>query len=285
MNKNRSPLFITAGILVALGAILSYISGYYVDWLWFKSVDFTSVWSKVLTTKLELFALVGIVTSFVISLNIYLAFKRRPLYVPTSIEVSGLERLRAQIEPIRRWVFIAVVVALTYFAGTSGMVFWREWLLFKNSTNFGVKDPQFGLDISFFAFKLPMFQAIIGWGISTLVLATLATAFIHYMYGGIRTTVQTDRTTVAARVQISILLGLIVLLKAVAYWFDRYALALKESKLINGLTYTDVNAVLPAKAILAAIALVCALLSLPILFAAPGCYLQQVRRFSLFHQS
>jgi len=105
-----------------------------------------------------------------------------------------------------------------------------------------------------------MWQAIIGWAISTLVLATLASAFIHYMYGGIRTQVQSDRTTVAARVQISVLLGLIVLLKAVAYWFDRYSLALKESKLITGLTYTDVNATLPAKAILSAIAVVCALL-------------------------
>ena len=260
MNRSRSPLFITAGILVALGALFTYISGYYVDWLWFKSVDFTSVWSTVLTTKLELFLLVGIVTSLVISLNIYIAYKRRPLYVPTSIEMSGLERLRGQIEPIRRWVFLGVVAVLAYFAGTSGVVFWREWLLFKNATDFGIKDPQFGLDISFFAFRLPMWQAIIGWGISTLILATLASAFIHYMYGGIRTTVQTDRTTVAARVQISILLGLIVLLKAVAYWFDRYALALKESKLINGLTYTDVNATLPAKAILSAIAVICALL-------------------------
>ena len=260
MNRSRSPLVITAGILVALGALFTYFSGYYVDWLWFKSVDFTSVWSTVLTTKIELFFLVGLVTSLVISLNIYLAYKRRPLYVPTSIEVSGLERLRAQVEPIRRWVFLGIVLLLTYFAGTSGTSFWREWLLFKNSTDFGVKDPQFGLDISFFAFRLPMWQAIIGWGISTLVLATLASAFIHYMYGGIRTTVQTDRTTVAARVQISILLGFIVLLKAVAYWFDRYALALKESKLINGLTYTDVNATLPAKAILSAIAVICALL-------------------------
>jgi uncharacterized membrane protein (UPF0182 family) len=260
MNRSRSPLVITAGILVALGALFTYISGYYVDWLWFKSVDFTSVWSTVLTTKIELFLLVGIVTSLVISLNIYIAYKRRPLYVPTSIEMSGLERLRGQIEPIRRWVFLGVVGVLAYFAGTSGVVFWREWLLFKNATDFGIKDPQFGLDISFFAFRLPMWQAIIGWGISTLVLATLASAFIHYMYGGIRTTVQTDRTTVAARVQISILLGLIVLLKAVAYWFDRYALALKESKLINGLTYTDVNATLPAKAILSAIAVICALL-------------------------
>jgi uncharacterized membrane protein (UPF0182 family) len=260
MNRNRSPLVITAAILIALGALVTYFSGYYIDWLWFKSVDATTVWSTVLTTKIQLFVIVGLLTSATISLNIYLAYKRRPLYVPTSIEVSGLERLRAQVEPIRRWVFLGIILVLTYFAGTSGMVFWREWMLFKNSTDFGVKDPQFGLDISFFAFRLPMWQAIIGWAISTLVLATLASAFVHYMYGGIRTAVQTDRTTVAARIQISVLLGLIVLLKAVAYWFDRYSLALKESKLITGLTYTDVNATLPAKAILSAIAVVCALL-------------------------
>jgi uncharacterized membrane protein (UPF0182 family) len=116
------------------------------------------------------------------------------------------------------------------------------------------------MDISFFAFRLPMWQSLIGWGISTLVLTLIATAAVHYLYGGIRLQVREDRTTVAARVQLSVILGLIVLLKAVAYWFDRYALALKESRLITGLTYTDVNAVLPAKAILAAIAVVCSLL-------------------------
>jgi uncharacterized membrane protein (UPF0182 family) len=260
MNRNRSPLVITAGILFALGALIVYFSGFYIDWLWFNSVDFTSVWTKVLSTKIQLFLIVGLLTSFVISLNIYLAYKRRPLYVPTSIEINGVERLRGQIEPIRTWVFLGVALVLTYFAGSSGMAFWREWLLFTNSTSFGTKDPQFGLDISFFVFKLPMFQAIIGWGISTLILAAIASTFIHYMYGGIRTNVPSDRTTVAARVQISILLGLIVLLKAVAYWFDRYALSLKESNLITGLKYTDVNALLPAKAILSAIAVVCALL-------------------------
>jgi uncharacterized membrane protein (UPF0182 family) len=91
-------------------------------------------------------------------------------------------------------------------------------------------------------------------------LAIIASVVVHYLYGGIRLQVREDRTTVAARVQLSVLLGSVVLLKAVAYWFDRYALALKDSKLITGLTYTDVNAVLPAKAILTGIAVVCALL-------------------------
>jgi uncharacterized membrane protein (UPF0182 family) len=133
-------------------------------------------------------------------------------------------------------------------------------LLFRNSTDFGVKDAQFNLDISFFAFKLPLYQALISWAISALVLAAIASVFVHYMYGGIRTQGEGDRTTVAARVQLSILFGLIVLIKAVAYWFDRYALALKENRLFTGATYTDINATLPAKAILTGIAVVCALL-------------------------
>ena len=260
MNKNRTPLIITGAIVFAIGAAFFSLAGYYIDWLWFESVGFTSVWSTVLFTRIQLFLIVGILTAALLSVNIYIAYKRRPLYVPMNIEVSGVERLRAQIEPVRRWVFLGITAAVVYFAGTSGMIFWREWLQFRNSTDFGVTDPQFNLDISFFAFKLPMYQALIGWGISTLVLAALASAFVHYMYGGIRTDVQTDRTTVAARVQISILLGLIVLLKAVAYWFDRYALALQEGRLITGLTFSDVNALLPAKSILSAIAVVCSLL-------------------------
>jgi uncharacterized membrane protein (UPF0182 family) len=83
---------------------------------------------------------------------------------------------------------------------------------------------------------------------------------VHYLYGGIRPQVAQERTTVAARVQLSVLLGLVVLLKAGAYWLDRFALALKDNKLITGLTYTDVNALLPAKAILTGIAVICSLL-------------------------
>ncbi len=258
--KKPSPLAITLIILAVIAGALVALSGFYVDWLWFNSVGFTGVWSTVLTTKVALFVIAGLLTTFIISLNVYIAFRRRPFYVPTSIEADNLERYRATIDPIRKLAFAGIVLVLFYFGGTSATNLWTSWLLFRNSTEFGIQDPQFGLDISFFAFRLPFWQTLIGWGISTLILATLASAAVHYLYGGIRPQVPQERTTVAARVQLSVLLGLIVLLKAVAYWFDRYALALKESRLITGLTYTDVNATLPAKSILAAIAVICSLL-------------------------
>jgi uncharacterized membrane protein (UPF0182 family) len=259
-RRRVSPLTITFIVLFVLSSILISLSGFYADLLWFRSVGYVNVWQTSLFTKIYLFIGFGLVTAAIISLNIYLAFRKRPIYVPVTVEADNLERYRAQLEPIRRLASIGIFLVIFYFAGTAGSRFWQQWLLFRNSTNFGQVDPQFGLDISFFAFKLPMYQALIGWGISTIVLAIIAAAAVHYIYGGIRTQVKEERTTVAARVQLSILLGLLVLLKAVAYWFDRYALTLKEGRLITGLTYSDVNALLPAKSILAAIAVICSLL-------------------------
>jgi uncharacterized protein len=258
--RRRGPLPIVIGVLVVASIALISLSGFYADWLWFKSVNFTEVWSTILITKAAVFVVAGLLTSLVITLNIYIAFRKRPLYVPLSVEADNLERYRAQIEPIRRLVLVGLALVLFYFGGTSASQLWDTWLLFRNSTPFGVTDAQFGLDISFFAFKLPMYQAFIAWGISTLIFAIIGSAIVHYLYGGIRPQVPQERTTIAARVQLSVLLGLVVLLKAVAYWFDRYALALKENRLITGLTYTDVNALLPAKAILTGIAVICSLL-------------------------
>jgi hypothetical protein len=259
-RRRRGPLPIVIAILVVASVALVSLSGFYADWLWFKSVDFTEVWSTILLTKATVFVVAGFATSLIITLNVYLAFRKRPLYVPLSVEADNLERYRSQIEPIRKLVLVGLSLVLFYFGGSSASQLWDTWLLFKNSTSFGVLDPQFGLDISFFAFKLPMYQALIAWAISTLVFAIIGSAIVHYLYGGIRPQVAQERTTVAARVQLSVLIGLVVLLKAGAYWLDRFALALKDNKLITGLTYTDVNALLPAKAILAGIAAICSLL-------------------------
>ena len=256
----RSPFLITVVVIaVALVGLVS-LSGFYADWLWFSSVDFTSVWKTILSTKAVLFVAFGLVTSTIILLNVIIAFKRRPLYVPMNIEADNLERYRAQVEPIRKFVLTGLALVLFYFSGSAGSLLWSSWLMFGNATSFGVKDPQFGMDISFFAFKLPFYQSILEWAISTVIISLIASIVVHYLYGGIRLQVREDRTTVSARVQLSVLLGIIVLLKAAAYWFDRYNLALNDGKLLTGLTYTDVNAVLPAKAILAGIAVICSLL-------------------------
>ena len=259
----RSPLAITLIILFILSSVLIAISSFYADILWFKSVGYSSVWKTTLFTKAWLFVVVGLLTSLIVVANVVIAYRGRPIYAPMAVEADNLERYRSQIDPKRRFVTTLIFLVVFYMAGSSATGFWSQWLQFKNATEFGVKDPQFNLDISFFAFKLPVYQSLIGWATSTLVFALIGAVATHYLYAALRLPApgqRTGNTTVFARVQLSILLGLIVLTKAAAYWMDRYALSLKQSRLITGLTYTDVNAMLPAKAIMTGIALICAAL-------------------------
>ena len=258
----RSPLAITLIALFIAGGVLVSISSFYADLLWYRSVGYQSVWQTTLFTKVFLFIIVGLLTALIVTANVLIAYRNRPVYAPMAVEVDNLERYRTQIEPRKKLFAFGVFALVFYIGGSSATPLWSTWLQFKNSTDFGVKDPQFGLDISFFAFKLPVYQSIIGWATTSLVFALLAAVVVHYLYSAIRLPQpgQKSSTTGAAQVQLSILLGLIVLTKAAAYWMDRYALQLKDGRLITGLTYTDVNALLPAKVILAGISVVCAFL-------------------------
>ena len=116
--------------LIVIIAILVSLTGFYTDLLWFRSVSFTSVWSKTLFTKIELFIAFGLITSAFVTTNIALAYRRRPIYVPISVEPDNLERYRGQIEPIKRYVLAAIAVVIFWFAGTSGSKLWETWLQF-----------------------------------------------------------------------------------------------------------------------------------------------------------
>lgn len=257
-RRPRGALLPTIIVLVVLGGIFVSSSGFYADYLWYKSVGYTQVWRIQLVTRGTLFLIFGLLSAAVVLFNIWFAYRKRPIFAPSA--VTSLDQYRTQVERAKRLIFIAAGVLAFLFAGSSGSAHWRTWLLWRNSTPFGIKDPQFGKDVSYFAFTLPWLQAMLGWAFSVLLFATIAAIVVHYLYGGISLQNAGQRASVAARVQISVLLGLFVLLKAAAYWIDRYALALKENRLFTGLSYSDVNASLPAKTILSAIAILCAVL-------------------------
>ena len=103
-RKKVGPLPLTIAALVVIGFILISLSGFYSDVLWFRSVHFSSVWRTTLITKAELFIAFGLITSLIISSNIYLAHRNRPIYVPTSLEADNIERYRGQLDPIKRLV-------------------------------------------------------------------------------------------------------------------------------------------------------------------------------------
>ena len=261
--RRRSVLIPTIILLALLVGGFVLFSGYYTDWLWFDSVGKTQVFTISLVTRIVMFFAFGAVMAFVVGLAMWLAWRSRPTFRGMTPEQASLERYREAIEPFRRRIGLVLVLGLGLIAGLTASGEWGTYLLWRNATPFGIEDPQFGLDLSFFTFTLPFIQFLLAFGFSVIVMALIAVVVVQYLYGGLRLQPRGDRASGAAQSQISLLIGLFVLLKAVAYWFDRFALDTQSQQLVAGFTglkYTDVNAVLPALNILAAISLLVAAL-------------------------
>ncbi|MGW5422728.1 UPF0182 family membrane protein [Streptomyces sp. NPDC003943] len=264
-SRRARTLLMTLGVLAVLGMAFVMFAGFWTDWLWFRSVHYSSVFTTTLWTKIGLFLVFGLLMALAVGLNIWLAYRLRPPLSAMSTEQQSLDRYRMGIAPFKKWLLLGITVLVGLIAGASASGQWRTWLMWVNGVSFGEKDPQFHLDVSFYAFDLPWYRFLLAFGFAATILSLIAAALTHYLYGGLRITSPGARATAAATGHLSVLLGVFVSLKAVAYWLDRYGLAVKSSDFKatgnwTGLRYVDANAFLPAKTILFCIAVICALL-------------------------
>jgi uncharacterized membrane protein (UPF0182 family) len=250
----------TLAIVVLLVILLSVFVQLWTSKLWFDSVGYPSVFTTVVWTRVALFALFGLVLAAVVVGNVYLAYRLRPMLFDESGSNSTVERYQDSLDPVRHWVLVVLGVLLALFGGASAAGQWKTFLLWRHRVPFGQPDVYFHRDIGFFVFSYPWYRYLISFGFTTLVIALLATAVTHYIYGGIRLQASRDRVSAGAQMQLSVLLGVFMLLKAIAYWFDRFGLAIASGHLFTGISYTDAHAVLPSKNILWVIALICAAL-------------------------
>src|SRR4051794_25738864 len=258
--SRRAKLVIGAiAVLVVLFTVIGTLTNVYVDYLWFDETKYTEVFWTELQTRVLLFAVAGVATGGLVALSIYLAYRFRPTFRPMSLEQQNLERYRQSLEPRRGLVLGAVAVVLGLFAGFTAQGSWQTWLTFRNSTDFGRTDPQFGKDLSFFVFDYPFYRLVLGFAFAIVLLALIGSVLTHYVFGGLRLQTPGQKLTAAARVQLSVLLGLFLALKALAYWLDRYGLVYSDrGEVFTGASYTDVNALLVPKTILVFVAAVCA---------------------------
>ncbi|MGW2899559.1 UPF0182 family membrane protein [Streptomyces sp. NPDC001212] len=264
-SRRARTLLMTLGVLAVLGMVFAMFAGFWTDWLWYRSVHYSSVFTTTLWTKIGLFFVFGLLMAAAVGLNIWLAHRLRPPLSAMSMEQQSLDRYRMSIAPYKKWLLCGITALVGLIAGASAASEWRTWLMWVNGVPFGKQDPQFHLDVSFYAFDLPWYRFLLGFGFAATILSLIAAVLTHYLYGGLRVTSPGARATAAATGHLSVLLGVFVTLKAVAYWLDRYGLAVKSSDFKatgnwTGLRYVDANAYLPAKTILFCIAVICALL-------------------------
>ena len=258
--SRRAKLVLGAvAVLLVLFTTIGTLTSVYVDYLWFAEVNYTEVFWTEMQTRALLFAVAAVATGGLVATSVWLAYRFRPTFRPMSLEQQNLERYRQSLEPRRGLVLTAVAVVLGLFAGFTAQSSWQTWLAFRNSTDFGRTDPQFGIDLSFFVFDYPFYRLVLGFAFGIVLLSLIGSVLTHYVFGGLRLQTPGQKLTAAARVQLSVLLGLFVALKAVAYWLDRYGLVYSDrGDVFTGASYTDVNALLVPKTILVFVAAVCA---------------------------
>jgi uncharacterized membrane protein (UPF0182 family) len=263
MRLPRRPrlLLPVAIAIVAIVAFFFLFAGIYTDYLWYDAVNYTQVFSGLLLTQVLLFVIGAVLMVGIVGGNLILAYRTRPMFGPAMFGgASGADRYRVALDPHRKLIFLVGMGVLALFAGSAFSSQWKTWLQFVHGQPFGESDPLFGIDVSFFMFTYPFLRMVLNFLFTAVIVSALVAAVVHYLYGGFRLQSPGVHASRAARVHLSVLLGVFVLLKAVAYWVDRYGLVFSDRGFRHGASFTDVNAVLPAKTILAIIALICAVL-------------------------
>ncbi|MGJ3509195.1 UPF0182 family membrane protein [Enemella sp. A6] len=247
-------------ILIAGAVVLAFIlfTSIWTDRLWYHSVGYESVFATQLWTRVGLFLVSGLVAAAVIGGNAALAQRLRPPTRSGPMASPLLERYHSMLQSRLRRTVLATAVPALIIGGTAGLAETFTFLAWRNGTEFGVADPRFGLDASFYVFALPWWKFVAGFMFWLLFFTTVVTALVHYLFGGL----QGRSATKAATAHISILAGLTLLVHGVRLWLDRYGLMIDDAPLLTGLTYTDSQVRVSGLTIMAAIAMISALLFL-----------------------
>lgn len=179
-KKRKTGIWIILAIVIILLLFFSLI-GFITDFLWFKELDYVSVFLTKLFTQIK----IGVPTFVVITFlaYIYLKFLKRGYFKKVaSDELVNHGRLN-----LISWGLAAVYGGITtYFAVTK---LWFQLLQFINSTSFDKDDPLYSIDISFYVFRLDFIKEL-----NQIVLVLLiAFAFLTVIYYSVLLTVRTPK--------------------------------------------------------------------------------------------
>ncbi|MDQ4503295.1 UPF0182 family protein [Sinomonas sp. ASV322] len=260
LRKRRGPLLPTIVIAIVLVVGFVFFAQVWSDVLWYQQLGFIQVFVTQNLARGAVFLVGALGMGLAIYASIKLAYRARPVYAPNGGPPDALSRYQAQLEPIRRIVMAGVPIVFGLFAGAAAASQWQKAALFFSQVPFGQTDPQFGLDLSFYLFTLPFLGTLVGYLLGVVVISGIAGLLTHYLYGSIRISERGIYTARVAQLHLAVSGALLVLLIAVNFWLDRYGTLQNSYTRWAGAMYTDVNAVIPTKAILAIAAGIVAIL-------------------------
>ncbi len=234
-----SRTFLLIGAALAILFLLSFssLSHYYLDFLWFQSQGQASVWWKRIYIR-GVFYLLGFTLSFVTYIvSYYIARIRLGFYFRTGPSAQ-----------IIRNVFIAVAFVLSALIHANVMQdLTTQLIMVLYGKDFGLVDPVYGLDASFYMLKLDAMISLLHW-FQLLLLFLLAYSAAPYLISLRGIDLVRDRqrliqTVHRALPHLALLGGLFLFSLTVGIFFSKYSMVYHgNSPAVAGASFTDVYA-------------------------------------------
>ena len=251
-------------LAVIFGLFLSAksLSAFYINVLWFDSLNRTDLYWGILRSKAELGLLFSLVLALAFWVNIFISDRLAPATLPNTPQDLAIGRVRDITSKRKGLVRLVVSVVFGLMIGLPMSSHWEEWVLFRNRQSFSIDDAQFNTDVGFYMFRLPFLESVVSWAFGALIMVVLITLVSHFLNGSIRPQDKINKMSAQSKVHISVLLAAAALLRAANYWLSRYNLTRSSRSVVEGALYTDINAQLPAINLLILVSVAVAILLL-----------------------
>jgi uncharacterized protein len=248
------------GVLIVLGGLFLFvlifgraIARFYVDYLWHDALDRGDIFWGVIGAKVTLFLGFFAIFAVLAGLNLFVADRVAPETFPAEVH-PYVERFHDLFGRRLRLLRYLVALLFAIMLAIPAIARWQQWLLFRNSKSFGVADAQFGNDVGFYVFQLPFLSFVFDWMFAAVIVVLLLTIAAHVLNGGVVFVSPVPVIRQATKTHVAVLLALLAVLKAADYWLDRYELTNAQTGIVQGATYSVVNAQIPAIMLLILIA-------------------------------
>lgn len=244
--RNISPIeplwgrrwFWLAVLILVVLAGFGWAVNTYTEWLWFGSVGYRNVWLRQWGASIATFLVFFVVAALFLTLNWRLA--RRLLWRPG----STLPATQRGVS----WLMTGIALFLAFVLAEVAAARWEMFLRYFYQVPYGLDDPLFANDVSFYLFTLPVLRFVQGWLVPLVLLTLLGIglAFAAANVTGLRRGMwRWSSLPVGIRTQGALLLALLALLWAAGDWLNTYDLLFAPGGLVFGAGYTDVRATLP----------------------------------------
>ncbi len=226
-----------AFLILLLFFSLGTLATFYTDVLWFDQLGYRDMFFKRWLTGAAVFAAAFVAAALILIGNWLLA-RRRAWPAATGPDARGGKALRN--------IILIAGLGLAFLFASSVGAQWDEILLFLNGEPFGMPDPIFGRDLSFYLFRLPVYRLAQGWLLMVMLMALIGTIPIYALphMGEIQRGEWRLLQGAAMRRHVAILGGLLLLVWAAVYVLNMFGLLYSTRGVAFGASYTDMRAIL-----------------------------------------